>query len=210
MSEQIESAAALMVRDYLILTFLVSLGALQITVSISGIRGLWLTSNRAFNRVVGVMLIVSGLCFYIFSPIWIEGPWAAGSVVDGTSEGRVWGTAALNEISGARNLNDIHGGMAGTAYAVFFLLSAVLATLFAAIIGAINMRILRSRDQIGESSPSSARLDGLDALSHTDAVSAMFASLENLRAEGFRDALSQMKSGRRWKIPRRIAGIWRD
>ena len=210
MSEQIESTAALMVRDYLILTFLVSLGALQITVSISGIRGLWLTSNRAFNRVVGVMLIVSGLCFYIFSPIWIEGPWAAGSVVDGTSEGRVWGTAALNEISGARNLNDIHGGMAGTAYAVFFLLSAALATLFAAIIGAINMRLMRSRDQIGESRPGSARLDGLDALSHTDAVRAMFASLETLRAEGFREARNQMKSGRRWKIPRRIAGIWRD
>ena len=46
MSDQIQSAAALMVRDYLVLAFLVSLGALQIAVSISGIRGLWLTPNR--------------------------------------------------------------------------------------------------------------------------------------------------------------------
>ena len=141
MSDQIESAAALMVRDYLILAFLVSLGALQIAVTISGIRGLWLLSNRNLTRYLGILLIFIGFAYYIFSPIWIEGPWAAGSVIDGTSENRQWGTATLSEISGARNLNDIHGGMAGTAYAIYFVLSAVLATLFAAIVGAITIRL---------------------------------------------------------------------
>ena len=144
MSDQIESAAALMVRDYLILALLVSLGALQISVSISGIRGLWLLPHRNLTRALGVLLIILGLGYYLLSPLWIEGPWAAGSVVDGTSENRIWGTAAIDEISAARNVNDIHGGMAGTAYAVFFVLSAVLATTFAAAIGAFNVRIMDS------------------------------------------------------------------
>ncbi len=144
MSDQIASAANMMVRDYLILAFLVSLGTLQIAVTISGIRGLWLLPNRNLTRYLGILIIVVGIAYYILSPIWIEGPWAAGSVIDGTSENREWGTAVLSEISGARNLNDIHGGMAGTAYAIYFVASAVLATLFAAVIGAINIRRSRS------------------------------------------------------------------
>ena len=116
MSDQIELAAAVMVRDYFILAFIVSLGALQIVTSISGIRGLWVLPRGDITRVLGIVLIAIGLGYYIFSPLWLEGPWSAGSVIDGTSEGRVWGTATLDEISGARNLNDIHGGMAGTAY----------------------------------------------------------------------------------------------
>ena len=143
MTDQIIAASNLMVRDYIILAFLVSLGALQIAVSISGICGLWLIPNQLLTRILGIILIALGLALYIFSPLWLEGPWAAGSVVDGTSADRVWGTATLSEISGARNLNDIHGGMAGTAYAGFFIVSAVLATLFAAAIGTINLRLFR-------------------------------------------------------------------
>ncbi len=144
MSDQVENAANLMARDYLILAFLVSLGSLQITVSISGIRGLWLLPSRLPTRILGIVLIILGIALYILSPLWVEGPWAAGSVTDGTSADRLWGTAALDEISAARNLNDIHGGMAGTAYAGFFVLSAVLATLFAATIGTVNNRLFPS------------------------------------------------------------------
>ena len=91
MNEQIESAASLMVRDYLLLAFLVSLGSLQIAVSISGIRGLWLLPHRVLTRTLGVLLIAIAIGYYIFSPLWIEGPWAAGSVIDGTSADRVVG-----------------------------------------------------------------------------------------------------------------------
>ncbi len=144
MTDQIETAASLMVRDYLILAFLVSLGALQIAVSISGIRGLWLLPNQLLTRALGILLIGVGITTYILSPLWVEGPWAAGSVADGTSAGREWGTATINEVSAARNINDIHGGMAGTAYAIVFLLAAVLATTFAAILGTLNVRISNS------------------------------------------------------------------
>ena len=84
-------------------------------------------------------------------------PWDAGSVVDGTSENRQWGTAALSEISGARNLNDIHGGMAGNRIRRLLVISAVLATLFTAIIGTINIRIAQPSNP-----PSSIRKAGGD------------------------------------------------
>ena len=208
MSDQIESAAALMVRDYLVLAFLVSLGALQISVSISGIRGLWLLPHRNLTRAFGILLIILGLGYYLLCPLWIEGPWAAGSVVDGTSENRIWGTASVDEISGARNLNDIHGGMAGTAYAVFFVLSAVLATLFAAAIGAFNVRIMDSpsfRRGLG-----GGHTDGLDALKTTSPLTTFKSSLHNLLDTGANDIHNQMQSAHRWSIPSLIRRTWRN
>ena len=223
MSDQIESAAALMVRDYLILAFLVSLGTLQIAVTISGIRGLWLLPNRKLTRYLGILLIVVGLAYYIFSPIWIEGPWAAGSVIDGTSENRQWGTATLGEISGARNLNDIHGGMAGTAYAIYFIFSAVLATLFAAIIGSLTLLVSggpRSEPRDADTSPSPVPVgegrgegtaqDGLDALGNTDAFSTLITSLRNLRQTGKADIRNELRSAHRWSVPSMIGRMWRN
>lgn len=205
MSDQFEAAANLMVRDYLILAFFVSLGALQIVTSISGIRGLWLFSRRDVTRVLGIILIASGLAYYIFSPLWIEGPWAADSVFNGTSEGRVWGTAALDEISGVRNLNDIHGGMAGTAYAGYFILSAVLATIFAATVGGIRQRL---SSNVSSSSDSDA--DGLDGLKHTDPLSTLKISLSNLRRDLQPDLQRMMRSTHRWSILSLIERAWRN
>ncbi len=207
MSDQIESAASLMVRDYLILAFLVSLGALQIAVSISGIRGLWLLPNQLLTRALGILLIAVGITTYILSPLWIEGPWAAGSVADGTSAGREWGTATINEISAARNINDIHGGMAGTAYAIVFMLSAVLATTFAAIVGALNVRIWNpsSMRGIGE-----GHIDGLDGLSQTDAISTFASSLRNLIRTVRADTNEHLLTTHRWSIPSLIVRMWRN
>ena len=220
MSEQIESAANLMARDYLILAFLVSLGSLQIAVSISRIRGLWIIPNRTLTRALGITLIIFGIALYILSPLWVEGPWAAGSVTDGTSIDRDWGTADLGELSAARNLNDIHGGMAGTAYAVYFIFSAVLATVFAAAIATINNRLFPNprvspihggnvrQDKGGPKR--SEPTDGLDALKHSDAISTLSTSLRNLRRTGIDDARQQMKSAHRWSIPSMIERMWRN
>ncbi len=211
MSDQIQSAATLMVRDYLVLAFLVSLGALQIAVSISGIRGLWLTPNRVVTRSVGVLLIAVGIGFYIFSPLWVDGPWAAGSVVDGTSENRIWGTAALEEISAARNVNDVHGGMAGTAYAVFFVLPAVMATIFAAVVGALNVRILNpSSSRRGLGGGSNDTPGGLDTLKQTDVISTLFASLRALLRTGRADVNEYMLAAHRWSIPSIVRRMWRN
>ncbi len=208
MSDQIESAASLMVRDYLILAFLVSLGALQIAVSISGIRGLWVLPHRNLTRAFGILLVSVGITTYILSPLWVEGPWAAGSVADGTSAGREWGTATINEISAARNVNDIHGGMAGTAYAIVFMLSAVLATTFAAIVGALNVRISNSpsfRKGSGE-----GQTDGLDGLRQTDAISTFASSSRNLIRTVKADANEHLLTTHSWSIPSLIARMWRN
>ncbi|MCY4475441.1 MAG: hypothetical protein OXC83_08420 [Chloroflexi bacterium] len=222
MSDPIESAASLMVRDYLILAFLVSLGALQIAVSISGIRGLWVLPHRNLTRAFGILLVSVGITTYILSPLWIEGPWAAGSVADGTSDGREWGTATINEISAARNINDIHGGMAGTAYAIVFMLSAVLATAFAAIVGALNVRIWnptssRSGSEASHADPPSFRrglggghIDGLDALKQTDAISTFASSSRNLLRTVKADANEHMLTTHSWSIPSLIIRMWRN
>ena len=226
MSEQIESAANLMARDYLILAFLVSLGSLQIAVSISRIRGLWIIPNRTLTRALGITLIIFGIALYILSPLWVEGPWAAGSVTDGTSIDRDWGTADLGELSAARNLNDIHGGMAGTAYAVYFIFSAVLATIFSAVLATINNRLLPNsrvspihggnvrQDKGGpkrsEGRAQSESTDGLDALKHSDAISTLSTSLRNLRRTGIDDARKHMRSAHRWSIPSIIERMWRN
>ncbi len=211
MSDQIQSAATLMVRDYLVLAFLVSLGALQIAVSISGIRGLWLTPNRVVTQSVGVLLIAVGIGFYIFSPLWVDGPWAAGSVVDGTSADRLWGTAALEEISAARNVNDVHGGMAGTAYAVFFVLAAVMATIFAAVVGALNVRILNpSSSRRGLGGGRNETPGGLDTLKQTDAISTLSESLRVLHRTGRADVNEYMLAAHRWSIPSIVRRMWRN
>ena len=157
------------------------------------------------------MLITVGIGFYIFSPLWVDGPWAAGSVVDGTSDNRVWGTAALGEISAARNVNDIHGGMAGTAYAGFFVLSAVTATIFAAVVGALNVRILnRSTSRRGLGGGENDTSDGLDALKQTDAISTLTASLRALRRTGRADVNEYMLAAHRWSIPSIVKRMWRN
>ena len=208
MSDPIESAASLMVRDYLILAFLVSLGALQIAVSISGIRGLWVLPHRNLTRAFGILLVSVGIATYILSPLWIEGPWAAGSVADGTSDGREWGTATINEISAARNINDIHGGMAGTAYAIVFMLSAVLATTFAAIVGALNVRIWNPPSF--RRGPGAGPADGLDALKQTDVISTFASSSRNLLRNAKADANEHMSTTHRWSIPSLIVRMWRN
>ena len=203
MTDPIQSAATIMVRDYVVLAFLVSLGGLQITTSISEIRGLWLLPNKNLTRALGILLIILGLGYYLFSPLWIEGPWAAGSVVDGTSENRAWGTASLDEISGARNLNDIHGGMAGTAYAVYFIFSAVLATIIAAAIAGIRQRYLGPRI-------AHTNADGLDALKQTDPLSTLSVSLSNLRRGFPLDLQHMLQTTHRWSIPSIIERTFRN
>ena len=68
MTDPIESAAAVMVRDYVLLAFLVSLGALQIATSISETRGLWIIPHKLTTRILGILLIILGLAYYISQP----------------------------------------------------------------------------------------------------------------------------------------------
>ena len=72
----------MVVRDvfashYFLLAFLASLGTMQVAVTISGARGLWLTPHRAMTRWLGIVLIVTGFLIFFAQPLWIEEPGAA-------------------------------------------------------------------------------------------------------------------------------------
>ncbi len=192
-----------MVRDYVVLSVLVNLGFLQIAASISGLQGLWLVPNQSAVRILGLALIVAGVSWYLLSPLWVEGPWAAGTVIDGTSEHRGYGTARMTELSGARNLNDIHGGMAGTAYAGYFFASAVMAYIATAFVGLVIMRF------VGDATRRSNAADGLEALRSTDAFAGLVVSLRSLRAEGVEEFRTAFDRAPNWSLPSLVARLWR-
>ena len=131
-----------MTRHYLLLVFLLSLSALQLGASVGGVRGLWLLGSKRWNMALAIGLGISGLVIFTMLPLWTDGPWAAGSVADGTSEGRQWGVAAFADLTRARNLNDIHGGLNGGDYGAWFPLTALGSVVVSALVGALRIGLL--------------------------------------------------------------------
>ena len=164
MSTDPETVRDVFASHYFLFAFLASLGTLQIAVANSGTRGLWLTPRRLVNRWLGVALILSGIALFFLMPLWIEGPWADGSL-QADSIIREWGQARWGELAGARNVNDIHGGLDGTKQAIWFPLAAILAFAVSAVIGALNIRNLNRGDLAAseaKSPPTEGGLAGLE------------------------------------------------
>lgn len=207
MSYNLEAAVTVMYRDYMLLAFMVSLGTLQTATTISGARGLWLLPWKLPTRLLGMTLIAVGILIFIISPIWIQGPWAAGSVIHGTSEGREWGTATMSEVVNARTLNDIHGGLDGNDYARLFPLSALLAFIASALAGTINMKFTTSSHTQKDSSTINA--EGLDALAFYDYPRALAISLRKLRPTIKTDFQQLMSQAPKWSLPKIIEKGWR-
>ena len=196
-----------MTRHYLLLVFLLSLGALQFGASLGGLRGLWLLPHKRWNMVLAVALGIAGIAMFILLPIWTSGPWSSGTVVDGTSEGRYWGRASFEELSRARNLNDIHGGLNGGDYGAWFPLTALVAVGFSVVVGAINLRFgSKSRLEAEDSSVP----DGFDALASMDWFSATRHSWRALRRTIGPDLRSLLRKAPGWAIPKLIVGRWID
>ena len=194
-----------MTRHYLLLVFLLSLGALQVSASIGGLRGMWLLPAKRWNIAVAVALGVTGLAIFVFLPMWTDGPWANGTVVDGTSEGRLWGRASLEDLSRARNLNDIHGGLNGGDYGAWFPLTALAAVGFSVVVGAVRNRVKR------KSAPAPTHdhaRDGFGAMENSDWFSAARISWRRLRWTIWRDLLLLLRESPGWTIPKLIARRW--
>lgn len=172
---------------YFLFAFLASLGTLQIAVSNAGTRGLWLTPHAEITRWFGIVLILTGIAIFFLQPLWIEGPWAAGSV-EADSLTRIWGTASWDELAGARNVNDIHGGLDGTKQAIWFPLAAILAFIVSALVGAINVRVLTSSqrsavDRSGDAGARRASEDGLVGLANRSFFANLPSSVRNFRSD---------------------------
>lgn len=171
------TARTLMESHYLVFAFLASLGTMQITVSISGIRGLWLTPNKLGTRSLGVALLATAIIFFFAQPLWVEGPWAEGSV-EADSATRLWGTASLDELAAARNVNDIHGGMAGTNQAIWFPIGAALAFAVSAFVGFVTSKVSGSKPLTSDDEPV-----GLEALKSRNYFEILPASWRSFRSE---------------------------
>lgn len=192
--------------QYFLFAFLLSLGTLQIAVTISGIRGLWLTPHPTVTRWLGIALIVTGIVIFFAQPMWVEGPWAAGTV-EADSVSREMGLADWNELAGARNVNDIHGGLDGVDQAAKFPIAAALAIIVSAVVGALNVRILMSGRNAGDSAGTgNAVLDGLGGMMYRSYFSNLAPSWRLFRAEITEVWRTGIASADRWSVIKIIFG----
>jgi len=114
------------------MVFLMCLGVLQISVTRSGIKGLWLTKSGFVNRCLAVILIVFGPIYFFGQPIFgFDISCFGNAVISCFSK-----TMSMDEIGFVRNINDFDGGLAGAQQAFWFSLSALLSICVSAVSGA--------------------------------------------------------------------------
>lgn len=190
---------ALFVRDYLLFAFLGALGAIQLGAARGRLRGLLLVPGARTSGVLGITLLLAGAGYFFLSPLWIEGPWAAefGGIPPGESERRIseWGTASWDNLARARIVNDIHGGLHGSAQALLFALAAAVALL-------VNLFLATVRVRLGSTAsrrrPRVSPETGMDMLSSTDYLTALSASLRYWLANGAA------------RLKREASGLWAE
>ena len=189
---------------YFLFAFLSSLGTLQIAVTSSGIRGLWLTPYRRVTRWLGFVCIITGVLVFFGQPLFIDGPWAAGSV-QADSTIREWGTASWDELAGARNVNDIHGGLDGVVQAIWFPLAAISAFAVSVVFGALSVKT----ESISNHLRVDAKLDdtdGLTGLVHRSYFSNLPISARNFRLGARKFWSEGVRSADRWSLIKIISG----
>ena len=188
---------------YFLFAFLSSLGTLQIAVTSSGIRGLWLTPYRRVTRWLGFVCIITGVLVFFGQPLFIDGPWAAGSV-QADSTMREWGTASWDELAGARNVNDIDGGLDGVVQAIWFSLAAISAFAVSVVFGALsvkaNTKELRVDGKLDDD------IDGLTGLVHRSYFYNLPISIRNFRLESRKFWRDGVRSADRWSLIKIISG----
>ncbi len=178
------------------MAFLVVLGALQIAVSIPGIRGMMILPGRISTRILGGVLIVAGVVIFYLMPLWIDGPWAAGSVVSDSTQ-REWGRAAWSDLGAARNVNDVDGGMSGTDHARWFPIAMALAMIASLAGGTVMLRLIppsTTPEAMGQQT-------GLEGLASRPFLSSLRTSFADLRGTIKTDAANELA-----RHPRSIFG----
>jgi len=196
-------AYAVIARHYLWLSLGASLGVLQFVAGLAGLRGMRLLPSARVSRWLGLLLIAASVALFLLAPLWVEGPWAAGSV-EADSATRQWGKAAWGELAGAYNVNDIQGGVSGTAQAIWFPIGFVAALALCLVAGA-----LRAGPR-GPAAGDDGTMDGLDGLKTHGYQAVLPGSwavfTRELRSEITREFDSERH---RYGLPARIARLWR-
>lgn len=132
-----DDARQVLTFDYRVMTFLLSLGLIQIAAARSSLTGLWLATTRETVRRVGWALFVAGLAFYFLAPLWQAGPW---SVASDPAAPQAWHTAPAVDLTAAHNISDTSGGLSGNTQAKLLITSAAFAILVSALSGAWTLR----------------------------------------------------------------------
>lgn len=193
----------LMVAHYVLFAFISSLGTLQFSATLSDARGLWLTPHRLTTRALGILLMVTAFVIFFAQPLWVEGPWAAGSV-EADSVSRTWGTTSWSELAGARNVNDVHGGLDGVQQAIWFPVAVALAFVVSALVGALNIKILTANEDMDKKTLE--KKDGIAGLSCRSYITNLFYSWRIFRSEVADDWNERLSTADSWSVFRMIFG----
>ena len=189
---------------YFLFAFLSSLGTLQIAVTSSGIRGLWLTPYRRVTRWLGFICIFTAIIVFFGQPLFVDGPWAAGSVQSESST-REWGTASWDDLAGARNINDIHGGLDGVDQAIWFSLAVISAFVVSVVFGAISVKAGANSKEFGVDAKSHNN-DGLTGLAYRSYFSNLPISIRNFYENSRNFWRDGVGSADRWSLIKIISG----
>jgi hypothetical protein len=113
--------------QYLVMAFLACLGMVQMAAARAGRRHLWLLRRRRATIILGAVLLVGGVAFFYLIPLWTAGPWGPPDPVNGAA---TWGTATLESLTAARNINDTAGGLSGHWQALWVSVAWMAAVFF--------------------------------------------------------------------------------
>ncbi|MBR92161.1 MAG: hypothetical protein CL903_05120 [Dehalococcoidia bacterium] len=106
----------LFINHYLIYVYLSCFGTLQLVSTISNLRGIMILSNTKANKILGIIFLISGFIFFFSAPLFINSQWTGSSFTRST----------LENFASVRNVNDIDGGLHGTAQFLLFFLGCIL------------------------------------------------------------------------------------
>ncbi|MBI4220038.1 MAG: hypothetical protein HY682_07850 [Chloroflexi bacterium] len=178
---------ALFVRDYLIMSYLAALGAIQVSVSIGRVRGLFLIPDMRVTRALGILLVLIGIASFVLAPLWSAGPWGrpdpAGPVIGYEGKRVQWDTARFTDLPRARNINDVNGGLSGNSQSMWFAFGAFAAIATTYAISSFTNRKLKR--------PGGHARDGIEALKDSAFPHALGRSLRHWRA-GWRDEIQAL------------------
>jgi len=124
----------LFINHYLIYVYLSCFGTLQLVSAISNLRGIMILSNTKANKILGIIFLISGFIFFFSAPLFISAQW----MDYGNSK------ATIENFASVRNVNDIDGGLHGTAQFLLFFLGCILSFITSVVISGI-LGLLRQK-----------------------------------------------------------------
>lgn len=167
---------------------------------------MWLLPGRLVTRFFGVGLIIAGTVLFFTLPLWVDGPWAAGSV-EADSSTRLWGKADWGDLGAARNVNDVDGGLSGTGQATWFPLSALIAVVVSIAAGTANRKLFPAR-MTPKNYVAPADADGIDLMVTRTYRAALSSSWQRFKRDLRKDASALLDRSDRWSISVQVWNRW--